>query len=53
MRIRDGLTIAILMLLTACAAPHSDLTSPCVGIEGSPCEHHPVNDWWLKQREDS
>ena len=25
------------------------LKSPCVGINGSPCEHIPVNNWWLPQ----
>lgn len=48
MTLRNALaTILLLGLLSACSLPHSDLTSPCAGIKGSPCEHRPVNDWWL------
>jgi hypothetical protein len=36
--------------LTACGdvGEREDLTSPCVGLEGSPCgPRRAVNDWWL------
>jgi hypothetical protein len=44
------LICAFLLLgaLQACTFPRSDLTSPCVGASGSPCDRRPVNDWWLK-----
>lgn len=41
---------AMLLALPACSTGHvDDLKSPCAGIEGSPCVHRPVNDWWLKR----
>lgn len=53
MNIRNGLIVAALLsMLSACSIPHSELKSPCVGADGSPCgPHRPVNDWWLNQRE--
>lgn len=43
------LAVVALGLLASCSFPHSELKSPCVGKEGSPCgPHRPVNDWWLK-----
>jgi len=55
MNIRNMLFLAAVMgLLTACVAPHSDLKSPCAGTEGSPCgPRHPVNDWWMKAGDNS
>ena len=49
MKIRTALTVVFLLgLLASCSLPHTDLKSPCVGIEGSPCgPRKPVNDWWL------
>ena len=48
MKLRNVLTLAALLgLLAACSLPHSDLKSPCVGADGSPCARTPVNDWWL------
>ena len=48
MKLRHLLTAAMLLgLLSACSLPHSDMKSPCVGGDGSPCARHPVNDWWL------
>lgn len=44
-------TIALIIaitLLQACTAARPDLKSPCVGAEGSPCDHRPANDWWMK-----
>jgi len=42
------ITIFVFSLLgavSACNEYHPDLKSPCVGIEGSPCERHsPVNN---------
>jgi hypothetical protein len=40
-------TALMLGLLAACSFPHTDLKSPCAGADGSPCDRHPVNDWWL------
>lgn len=40
--------LAALALLSACSNEKADLKSPCVGGAGSPCEHRPVNDWWMK-----
>lgn len=37
----------MLMTLNGCSAPQSDLKSPCVGADGSPCVRRPVNDWWV------
>ncbi len=54
MTIRAALTISMLLtLLAACSAPHADMKSPCVGAAGSPCDRHPVNDWWLNQDDES
>lgn len=54
MTIRNVLATSILLaLLSACDTPYADMKSPCVGAEGSPCERHPVNDWWLKQDDQS
>ncbi|HEU5048132.1 MAG TPA: hypothetical protein VFT64_09860 [Rickettsiales bacterium] len=51
---KNALAITLLLLLlSACARPYADLRSPCVGIEGSPCARHPVNDWWMKDKQDS
>ncbi len=41
------LVSAVLALLSACSNEIIDLKSPCSGAEGSPCDTHPVNDWWL------
>jgi len=51
MNLRNAFTAALMLgLLAACSLPHSDLKSPCAGIDGSPCgPHRPVNDWWLNQ----
>lgn len=44
--------ILTIILLGGCNALESldtkpELTSPCVGVEGSPCgPKRPVNDWW-------
>jgi hypothetical protein len=47
-------TTLIIGLLSACSYPKSDLMSPCVGAEGSPCGPRvPVNDWWLHPSEKS
>jgi hypothetical protein len=46
--IRATLIMATLLLASACSNPQTDLLSPCVGAEGSPCERRPVNDWWMK-----
>lgn len=43
MTIRKVLIISMLFVLAACSAPYPDLTSPCVGGNGSPCERRPVN----------
>lgn len=49
MKLRHILIAALAVgLLSACSFPRSDLKSPCVGAAGSPCDRHPVNDWWLK-----
>lgn len=49
MKIRHIVVAALaLAALSACSFPKTDLTSPCVGAEGSPCGPRvPVNDWWL------
>lgn len=53
MVIRKLFAICLILLsstfITACeGGDRDDLTSPCVGIEGSPCdEKRMVNDWWL------
>jgi hypothetical protein len=48
MSLRNALGAALVLgLLAACTLPHTDLTSPCAGADGSPCARHPVNDWWL------
>jgi hypothetical protein len=48
MKISNILTAAALIgLLSACSLPHTDMKSPCAGAEGSPCDHRPVNDWWM------
>ncbi len=54
MNIRIIITIAIAMgALTSCSLPHTDLKSPCVGLDDSPCGvKRPVNDWWLKGQGD-
>ena len=47
--LRTILLLAMLMSLQACDSfTRSDLKSPCVGAEGSPCgpKRH-VNDWWI------
>lgn len=47
------LTLSALMLLvcfnTGCSSDskREEMKSPCVGAEGSPCEHRPINNWWL------
>lgn len=46
--IRALLLTAAVLLATGCSNKIKDLTSPCVGAQGSPCERRPVNDWWLK-----
>jgi hypothetical protein len=49
MKKRALITLMLIGILGACSNPRSDLTSPCVGAEGSPCgPRRPVNDWWLK-----
>jgi hypothetical protein len=49
MKIRYIVLVAIALgALAACTLPHTDLKSPCVGIEGSPCARRPVNNWWLQ-----
>lgn len=54
MKIRTALTISMmLLLLSGCDLPYPDLKSPCAGADGSPCARRPVNDWWLKQSDDS
>lgn len=42
----------ITLLLSACnffgkKDYDQQLKSPCVGINGSPCKHIPINDLWL------
>ena len=51
MNLRHVIAITLLGLLAGCSLPHSDMKSPCVGAQGSPCDPHPVNDWWLKERD--
>ncbi len=55
MKIRTAITFALMFgMLAGCSFPHTDLKSPCVGADGSPCgPRRPVNDWWLNQGEDS
>lgn len=36
----------MLTLLSSCSTTLTDLKSPCVGAEGSPCDRRPVNDGW-------
>jgi|GEM_PF-791907 len=47
--------VASLVFLSAltggCSAPYSDMKSPCVGAEGSPCERHNVNQNWLGKQQ--
>ena len=52
MKLRNVLALAVMLgLLAGCSLPHSDMTSPCAGADGSPCgPHRPVNDWWLDQQ---
>jgi nitrous oxide reductase accessory protein NosL len=34
--------------LAGCASrKDSEVKSPCVGGEGSPCDRRSVNDWWM------
>jgi hypothetical protein len=53
MRHQMKLLLALFLVsvgVSACGdiGEREDLTSPCVGIEGSPCgEKRSVNDWWL------
>lgn len=48
MKLSKVFALAMMLgLLVACNFPRTDLTSPCAGADGSPCEHRPVNDWWL------
>lgn len=45
---RIVITATLLGLLSACSLPRSDLKSPCVGVEGSPCGPRiQVNEWWM------
>lgn len=42
------LTIALAFaVLSGCSNQQTDLKSPCVGAEDSPCDRRPVNDWWI------
>lgn len=50
MKLRNLFAIVMMGLLVACSLPKTDLKSPCAGIDGSPCERRPVNDWWLNQQ---
>lgn len=51
MKFRVILASALLLgVLSACSLPHKDMTSPCAGADGSPCDRHPVNDWWMHSR---
>ncbi len=53
MTLRGVLTLSMLLaLLASCSAPYSDLKSPCVGAQGSPCERRPINDWWLNPKDE-
>ncbi len=49
MKIRHIVMTAVLVgFLSACSAPKTDLKSPCVGAQGSPCgPRHDVNGWWM------
>ncbi len=49
MNLSHAIAAAMLIgLLAGCSLPHTDLKSPCAGVDGSPCgPHRPVNDWWL------
>ena len=40
-----------LLSLPSCSQKDTDLKSPCVGAEGSPCDRRPVNDWWLPKKD--
>ena len=41
--------VACMLMLSACGSKdRTDLKSPCVGLEDSPCgDKRMVNDWWL------
>lgn len=40
--------VSLVCAASACTdSKRSELKSPCVGAEGSPCEHRPINNWWM------
>lgn len=40
----------LLAVLSGCSNRVTDLKSPCVGAENSPCDRRPVNDWWRAEQ---
>lgn len=41
------LFVVVIGMLSACSNPIEDLKSPCVGIEGAPCERRAPDSQWL------